>query len=96
MGKKSVGGFLPLVLSLIDRNEHFYEVLLLAKNQTYVDESMIRKNSVEYRAYQVNLAEVAARESTMIVLSTGLGKTVIAALVAAKRLYSIQTQRSFS
>ncbi len=47
---------------------------------------MIRRNSVEYRAYQVNLAEVAARESTMIVLSTGLGKTVIAALVAAKRL----------
>jgi Fanconi anemia group M protein len=47
---------------------------------------MIRKNSVEYRAYQVNLADVASRESTMIVLSTGLGKTVIAALVAAKRL----------
>jgi Fanconi anemia group M protein len=47
---------------------------------------MIRKDSVEHRAYQVNLAEVAAKESTMIVLSTGLGKTVIAALVAAKRL----------
>ncbi|MFW9793541.1 MAG: ERCC4 domain-containing protein [Candidatus Thorarchaeota archaeon] len=47
---------------------------------------MIRKDSIEYRAYQVNLAEVAVRESTMIVLSTGLGKTVIAALVAAKRL----------
>jgi Fanconi anemia group M protein len=47
---------------------------------------MIRKNSVEFRSYQVNLAEVAAKESTMIVLSTGLGKTVIAALVAAKRL----------
>ncbi len=59
---------------------------MLAKNETYVDELMIRKDSVEYRKYQVNLAEVAARESTMIVLSTGLGKTVIAALVAAKRL----------
>jgi len=47
---------------------------------------MIRKESIEYRAYQVNLAEVASKESTMIVLSTGLGKTVIAALVAAKRL----------
>ncbi|MGD9396049.1 MAG: ERCC4 domain-containing protein [Candidatus Thorarchaeota archaeon] len=51
-----------------------------------MEEPMIRKNSVEYRAYQVNLADVASRESTMIVLSTGLGKTVIAALVAAKRL----------
>ncbi|MHA2320504.1 MAG: helicase-related protein, partial [Candidatus Thorarchaeota archaeon] len=58
----------------------------MVKNEIYVDEPMIRKDSVEYRAYQVNLAEVAARESTMIVLSTGLGKTVIAALVAAKRL----------
>jgi len=58
----------------------------LATKETYVNEPMLRKNSVEYRAYQVNLAEVAAKESTMIVLSTGLGKTVIAALVAAKRL----------
>ncbi|MFX1272231.1 MAG: DEAD/DEAH box helicase [Promethearchaeota archaeon] len=56
------------------------------KNETYVNGSMIRKDSVDYRAYQVNLAEVAARESTMVVLSTGLGKTVIAALVAAARL----------
>jgi Fanconi anemia group M protein len=59
---------------------------VLAKNETYVNEPMIRKDSVDYRAYQVNLAEVAVRESTMVVLSTGLGKTVIAALVAAARL----------
>ena len=59
---------------------------MLAKNETYVNEPMIRKDSVDYRAYQVNLAEVAVRESTMVVLSTGLGKTVIAALVAAARL----------
>ena len=58
----------------------------MSANESYVIEAMIRRNSVEYRAYQVNLAEVAARENTMIVLSTGLGKTVIAALVAAKRL----------
>ncbi|MFW9834949.1 MAG: ERCC4 domain-containing protein [Candidatus Thorarchaeota archaeon] len=59
---------------------------MLANNETFVNIPMIRKDSIEYRAYQVNLAEVAAKESTMIVLSTGLGKTVIAALVAAKRL----------
>ncbi|MFW9817805.1 MAG: ERCC4 domain-containing protein, partial [Candidatus Thorarchaeota archaeon] len=34
-----------------------------------------------------------AKESTMIVLSTGLGKTVIAALVAAKRLSAIQDSK---
>ena len=59
---------------------------MLSENETYVNEPLIRKDSVEHRAYQVNLAEVAVEESTMIVLSTGLGKTVIAALVAAKRL----------
>ncbi len=50
---------------------------------------LIKENSVDYRSYQVNLADIAARQSTMIVLSTGLGKTVIAALVTAKRLFEI-------
>jgi Fanconi anemia group M protein len=58
----------------------------LTRNETYVETPLIKRGSVEYRSYQVNLAEVAARESTMIVLSTGLGKTVIAALAAAARL----------
>jgi Fanconi anemia group M protein len=53
---------------------------------SYVDAKGILKESIEYRKYQVALAEVASKESTMVVLSTGLGKTVIAALVAAKRL----------
>ncbi|MFW9817935.1 MAG: hypothetical protein ACFFEW_18645, partial [Candidatus Thorarchaeota archaeon] len=61
------------------------EAEMLAEKETYVEAPLIRKNSVEYRSYQVNLADIAAKESTMIVLSTGLGKTVIAALVAAKR-----------
>jgi ERCC4-related helicase len=58
----------------------------MAEDESFVEEPMIRKKSVVYRAYQVNLSEVAAKKSTMVVLSTGLGKTVIAALVAAKRL----------
>ncbi|NHI83495.1 MAG: DEAD/DEAH box helicase [Candidatus Thorarchaeota archaeon] len=47
---------------------------------------LIKKRSIDYRKYQVNLAEKASTKSTLIVLSTGLGKTVIAALLAAKRL----------
>jgi Fanconi anemia group M protein len=57
--------------------------------EKYVEMPLIKKNSVDYRSYQVNLADIAARQSTMIVLSTGLGKTVIAALVTAKRLFDI-------
>ncbi|MGZ4885092.1 MAG: helicase-related protein [Halobacteriota archaeon] len=52
----------------------------------HVDLKLIVPNCVEARVYQVALAESAARASTMIVLPTGLGKTVVALLVIAKRL----------
>ncbi|HYA33593.1 MAG TPA: DEAD/DEAH box helicase family protein, partial [Candidatus Bathyarchaeia archaeon] len=52
----------------------------------YVDHKLIVRNSVEARAYQLALAESAARASTMIVLPTGLGKTIVALLVIAKCL----------
>jgi len=52
----------------------------------YVDLKLIVPNSVEARVYQVALAESAVRASTMIVLPTGLGKTVVALLVIANRL----------
>jgi ERCC4-related helicase len=58
----------------------------LARKNEFVEIAMIREKSIEYRAYQVNLARIAAQESTLVVLSTGLGKTVIAALLAARRL----------
>ncbi len=58
----------------------------MADGVSFVDMPLIKKNTVEYREYQITLAEIASTQSTMIVLSTGLGKTVIAAFVAAKRL----------
>jgi len=61
--------------------------------EKYTEMPLIKKNSVDYRTYQVNLADTAAHQSTMIVLSTGLGKTVIAALVAAKRLSEIPNSK---
>jgi Fanconi anemia group M protein len=41
---------------------------------------------LERREYQVLIAETASRANTLVVLPTGLGKTVIAILVAEKRL----------
>ncbi len=58
----------------------------MAAAPSFVEMPLIRKSIVEYREYQVGLSEVADTESTLIVLSTGLGKTVIAALTAARRL----------
>ncbi|MDF1541263.1 MAG: DEAD/DEAH box helicase, partial [Candidatus Thorarchaeota archaeon] len=47
---------------------------------------LIKKGSVDYREYQINLANIASESSSLIVLCTGLGKTIIAGLVAANRL----------
>lgn len=44
------------------------------------------KNIVEIRDYQKNIAEVASEKNTLVVLPTGMGKTLIAVLVAIKRI----------
>lgn len=50
---------------------------------SHVKHPLLRTQSVQYREFQLNLAASAVDESTLVVLPTGLGKTVIAAMVAA-------------
>ncbi|MGA2783804.1 MAG: DEAD/DEAH box helicase [Candidatus Bathyarchaeia archaeon] len=45
---------------------------------------------MERREYQVHISEAASKSNTLVVLPTGLGKTVIAILVAEKRLSEIK------
>lgn len=52
----------------------------------YFEHPLIRKDSVQLRDYQVELARSASRSSTLLVLPTGLGKTVVAAMVIAEVL----------
>ncbi len=52
----------------------------------YIDQKYVQKNSIEYRTYQVNLANQAKSENCIIVLPTGLGKTTIALQVMADYL----------
>jgi len=52
----------------------------------YVRQKYIRPDTVEKRDYQVNIANKAAERSTLVVLPTGMGKTVIAMLTVAKHL----------
>ena len=49
----------------------------------FVTHELLRRGAVEERAYQVNIARACLERSTLVVLPTGMGKTVIAAMVIA-------------
>ena len=48
--------------------------------------SLLRFESIERRSYQEVIARRAVRTNTLVCLPTGLGKSVVAAYVAAERL----------
>ncbi|PNX46441.1 MAG: hypothetical protein BV459_06380 [Thermoplasmata archaeon M11B2D] len=52
----------------------------------YLQHDFIKQQTVEQRQYQVNIAHSAANTSTLVVLPTGMGKTIIAVLVIAEEL----------
>ncbi|MEM4246469.1 MAG: DEAD/DEAH box helicase, partial [Candidatus Bathyarchaeia archaeon] len=52
----------------------------------FEDHEMVKRGVVEARSYQAKIAASCLRGNTLVCLPTGLGKTVIAALVAAERL----------
>lgn len=45
---------------------------------------LVEEGKIEERAYQINIAKAASEESTLVVLPTGMGKTIIALLVMAE------------
>ena len=49
----------------------------------YYEHKLIKSNSIELRDYQVNLANEAKNENSLVVLPTGLGKTTIALQIMA-------------
>ncbi|MBN2111388.1 MAG: DEAD/DEAH box helicase, partial [Methanosarcinaceae archaeon] len=52
----------------------------------YIKHPLIEQDAVEQRLYQLDLAGKALAVSTLVILPTGLGKTIIALLVIASRL----------
>lgn len=51
-----------------------------------VKHELIKPETVEHREYQINIAKSAAKNNTLVVLPTGLGKTVIALILIAEKL----------
>src|SRR3972149_4648923 len=52
----------------------------------YINHPLLKPDTVEQRLYQLSLTGEALKKSTLIVLPTGLGKTIIALLVMVSRL----------
>ena len=52
----------------------------------YIEQKFVKNNLVEYRDYQVNLANQAKGENCLVILPTGLGKTTVALQVMAEYL----------
>jgi ERCC4-related helicase len=57
---------------------------------TWITHPLVRPDALESRAYQLSIAMHALEGNTLVVLPTGLGKTAIALIVAASRLYTGQ------
>jgi len=53
-----------------------------------ISHPLIKPDSIESREYQLSIAMRALDANTMVILPTGLGKTAVALLVAASRLYN--------
>ena len=52
----------------------------------YFEHKFVQKDSIEYRDYQVNLANQAKNQNCLVVLPTGLGKTIVALQVIVEYL----------
>ncbi len=54
-----------------------------------VKTSILNSNDIEVREYQVKIAEECSNKNSLVVLPTGLGKTIIGVLVASKILENV-------
>ncbi|MBW6518549.1 MAG: DEAD/DEAH box helicase [ANME-2 cluster archaeon] len=61
------------------------EELVEEQPAEYIKHPLINPNTIEQRLFQLNLAAMALKQSTLVVLPTGLGKTIVAMLVIAGR-----------
>ena len=52
----------------------------------YLKQKFIKPDTIEQRAYQTNIAKTASQKNSLVVLPTGLGKTIVALQIIAEQL----------
>lgn len=53
----------------------------------HIQHPCLQDDTVQFRGYQANLARIASQKDTLVVLPTGMGKTIVALLVLADALH---------
>ncbi len=56
------------------------------QDANFITHPLVKEGAIERRRYQISIAATALMKNTLVVIPTGLGKTVIAALVIASRI----------
>jgi ERCC4-related helicase len=52
----------------------------------FIEKDFVKPNSIEKREFQIKIANLSLKENTLVVIPTGLGKTVIALILIAEKL----------
>ena len=63
-------------------------MLQVENDDGYVSHQYIKDGVLEYRAYQADLIQNSSETSSLVTIPTGTGKTAIAVVLSAERLYS--------
>lgn len=63
-----------------------FETVTSETGDEYISHSLLTDEFVDARTYQIELAEQALAESSLVALPTGTGKTIVSLLVTAERL----------
>ena len=58
----------------------------------FIEKQYVKSNTIDKRDYQVNIADAIKSQNSVIVLPTGLGKTVIALLAIAESIINTPTK----
>jgi len=73
----------------IGKNENERESVNQSKTEEeseFYNDEFLKKNTIQYRQYQGNIIKKCRKKNSLVVLPTGLGKTIIGILLIAKRL----------